>query len=152
MGLAGKPSATLASRLDTAAMLAEQQPQALIITSGGIGLGQTRSEADIMATYLQQTHGIVSSRIYHEGKSTSTEENLAYSQPILVAQGMDKSAPIAIVTSDFHTIRAAAIATHQGYGQPIPLASPYKKPLTMTTSTLSLFIFSTIIRYKKNTR
>ena len=31
---------------------------------------------------------------------------------------------IAIVTSDFHTIRAAAIAKHQGYQRPILLASP----------------------------
>ena len=120
----GKPTPTLASRLDTAAMLAEQQPQAIIITSGGVGYGRTRSEADIMATYLQQTRSIPPSRIYQEGKSTSTEENLAHSQTILAQQGIDNNAPIAIVTSDFHTVRAAAIATHQGYQQPIPLASP----------------------------
>ncbi len=120
----GKPTPTLASRLDTAALLIKQQPQALIITSGGVGYGRTRSEAAIMATYLQQNHDIPLSRIYKEGKSTSTEENLAYSRAILAHQGISESAPIAIVTSDFHTIRAAAIATHQGYGQPIPVASP----------------------------
>ncbi len=120
----GKPTPTLASRLDTAAQLIEQQPQALIITSGGVGYERTRSEADIMATYLQQAHDIPLDRIYQEGKSTSTEENLAYSQVILEQHGIDKEAPIAIVTSDFHTIRAAAIARHQGYTQPITLASP----------------------------
>ncbi|OLF36935.1 hypothetical protein BTW00_04910 [Psychrobacter sp. C 20.9] len=120
----GKPTPTLASRLDTAATLIEQQPQALIITSGGVGYEHTRSEADIMATYLQQAHDIPLDRIYQEGKSTSTEENLAYSQIILEQHGIDKEVPIAIVTSDFHTIRAAAIALHQGYTQPITLASP----------------------------
>lgn len=120
----GKPTPTLASRLDTAARLIEQQPQVLIITSGGVGYERTRSEADIMATYLQQAHDIPLDRIYQEGKSTSTEENLAYSQVILERHGIDKEAPIAIVTSDFHTIRAAAIARHQGYTQPITLASP----------------------------
>lgn len=120
----GKPTPTLASRLDTAATLIEQQPQALIITSGGMGYEHTRSEADIMATYLAQTHDIPLDRIYQEGKSTSTEENLAYSQIILEQHGIDKEVPIAIVTSDFHTIRAAAIALHQGYTQPITLASP----------------------------
>ena len=119
----GKPTPTLASRLDTAATLIEQQPQALIITSGGMGYEHTRSEADIMATYLAQTHDIPLDRIYQEGKSTSTEENLAYSQIILEQHGIDKEVPIAIVTSDFHTIRAAAIARHQGYEQPIPVAS-----------------------------
>lgn len=119
----GKPTPTLASRLDTAAQLIEQQPQALIITSGGVGYERTRSEADIMTTYLAQTHDISLDRIYQEGKSTSTEENLAYSQIILEQHGIDKEVPIAIVTSDFHTIRAAAIARHQGYEQPIPVAS-----------------------------
>ncbi|MGP4717064.1 YdcF family protein [Psychrobacter sp. T6-6] len=122
--VAGKPSATLASRLDTAATLIEQQPQALIITSGGIGLGQPRSEANIMATYLQDTHDISLDRIYQEGKSTSTEENLAYSQDILAQHSINKNMPIAIVTSDFHTIRAVAIAKHQDYQQPMALASP----------------------------
>ena len=76
-----------------------------------------------MATYLQQAHDIPLDRIYQEGKSTSTEENLAYSQIILEQHSIDKEAPIAIVTSDFHTIRTAAIARHQGYTKPITFAS-----------------------------
>ena len=77
-----------------------------------------------MATYLQDTHDIPLDRIYQEGKSTSTEENLAYSQNIFTQHGINKNMPIAIVTSDFHTIRAVAIAKHQGYKQPVALASP----------------------------
>ena len=46
------------------------------------------------------------------------------SQAILKAQGVTLSDPIASVTSDFHTIRSAAIARHQGYQQPVLLASP----------------------------
>ena len=122
--VAGKPTSTLAKRLDTAAPLIKAQPEALALTSGGVGMGQARSEASIMATYLQQTHGIAFERILQEGKSTSTAENLINSQVVLEAQGVSIAAPIAVVTSDFHTIRAAAIAKHQGYQQPILLASP----------------------------
>ena len=122
--VAGKPTPTLAKRLDTAAPLIDSQKSALVITSGGIGFGQTRSEAYIMATYLYDTYDIPLKHILQEGQSTSTAENLIYSQEILAAKGISIKAPIAIVTSDFHIIRAANIARHQGYVQPIMLASP----------------------------
>ena len=122
--VAGKPTPTLAKRLDTAAPLIDSQKSALVITSGGIGFGQTRSEAYIMATYLYDTYDIPLKHILQEGQSTSTAENLIYSQEILAAKGISIAAPIAIVTSEFHIIRAANIARHQGYQQPIMLASP----------------------------
>lgn len=122
--VAGKPTPTLARRLDTAAPLIKSQPEVLALTSGGIGMGQTHSEANIMASYLHERHGIALEHILQEGKSTSTAENLIYSQVILAAKEVPITAPIAIVTSDFHTIRAAAIAKHQGYQRPIMLASP----------------------------
>ncbi|WP_201577764.1 YdcF family protein [Psychrobacter okhotskensis] len=122
--VAGKPTPTLAKRLDTAAPLIDAQPNAIVITSGGVGFQRSRSEADIMASYLHETYRIPFERILQEGKSTSTEENLANSQALLAAQGVSITDPIAIVTSDFHTIRAASIARHQGYQQPITVASP----------------------------
>lgn len=122
--VAGKPTPTLVKRLDTAAPLINSQKSALVITSGGIGFGQTRSEAYIMATYLYDTYDIPLKHILQEGQSTSTAENLIYSQEILAAKGISIKAPIAIVTSDFHIIRAANIARHQGYVQPTMLASP----------------------------
>lgn len=120
----GKPTPTLANRLDTAAPIIHSQKNALAITSGGIGFGKTHSEANIMARYLYDTHDIPLKRILQEGKSTSTAENLIYSQQLLAEKGISIAAPIAIVTSDFHIIRAASIARHQGYSQPIILASP----------------------------
>lgn len=122
--VAGKPTPTLAKRLDTAAPLIDAQPNAIVITSGGVGFQRSRSEADIMASYLHETHRIPFERILQEGKSTSTEENLANSQALLAAQGVSITDPIAIVTSDFHTIRAASIARHQGYTHSITVASP----------------------------
>ncbi len=123
----GKPTKTLALRLDTAAKLYQHQPQALLITSGGLSIGHSQSEADIMATYLEDTHQVAAKQILTEAHSTSTAENLAYSKAILAKHGVavaQPNTPIAIVTSDFHTIRAAAIARRQGYALPITIASP----------------------------
>lgn len=120
----GKPTATLASRLDSAAMLAKTQQQALIVLTGGIGLTETVSEAQVMSNYLVNQHGLPRTRMALEDKSTSTELNLANSQPILQTHGISLSAPIAVVTSDFHTMRAGLIAKKQGYQQVITVGSP----------------------------
>ncbi len=120
----GRPSAILAQRLNTAAALAQQQPQAMMIVSGGLATPEHATEAEIMATYLQQTFHIPAKRINLETESTSTELNLMNSKTILRTHGISLNQPIAIVTSDFHTLRAAAIARKQGYQKPIMLSAP----------------------------
>ncbi|OTG65575.1 YdcF family protein [Acinetobacter silvestris] len=127
----GKASPTLAARLDSAAQIALQQPQAIIIVSGGLDYAETKTEADIMAQYLTENYHIPTTRILKEDQSTSTALNLENSAKILVQHQINKNAPIAIVTSDFHTLRAAAIARKQGYhdfitvNAPTPLATRY---------------------------
>ena len=111
----GQPSPTLAKRLDQGAELAQQQTKAILIVTGGIGYTEKQTEAEIMAKYLYQQYNIPLQRIYLEDKSTSTELNLLNSKSILKDQNIPLSAPIAIVTSDFHTLRAAAIAKKLGY-------------------------------------
>lgn len=127
----GQPSATLAKRLDRAAPVALAQPAAKLIVTGGLDFGETESEAIVMSRYLQQHHGIPASHILLEDQSTSTELNLKNSQALLNAEQISLQQPIAIVTSDFHTLRAAAIAKKQGYtnimmlGASTPLLTRY---------------------------
>lgn len=127
----GEPSATLAKRLDRAAPVALTQPNAKLVLTGGIDYGETDSEAVVMSRYLQKQYNIPMSQIILEDKSTSTELNLKNSQALLQAQHINIQQPIAIVTSDFHTLRAAAIAKKQGYrdiillGATTPLATRY---------------------------
>ena len=126
----GQPSLTLAQRLDRAAVLAASQPQALVLTSGGVDFGETESEGAIMARYLQQRHGLAARRLLKEERSTSTVLNLAWSLPLLRERGVDpQQAPIAIVTSDFHTLRAGWIAERAGYARAFTVGAP--TPLTI---------------------
>ncbi len=122
--LDGQPRPALAARLDTAAELAAQQPAALVAVCGGIDLGATESEAAIMARYLEERHGIAPARLVLEDKSTSTERNLAWSRPLLEARGVPASAPVALVTSDFHLIRASRIAHRLGWADVVPVSVP----------------------------
>ncbi len=126
----GRPSATLSARLDTALVQAERFPQALVLVSGGVDLGEQRSEAQAMGDYLR-AKGLPAQRIVQEERSTSTEQNLHLSKLLLAARGIATDAPILIVSSDFHTLRAGWIARKAGYakawtvGAPTPLSVRY---------------------------
>lgn len=111
----GKASPTLQARLDKAAEVHQQSPEAYMVVTGGYGLGQIKSEAEVMSAYLQDNYSIAKESIILENQSTSTELNLANSQPLLKKLDIELSAPIALITSDFHTPRVAAIAKKQGY-------------------------------------
>lgn len=120
----GSPRPALAARLDTAAALARLQPTALIAVCGGKPWGEEDTEAAVMARYLQQRHGIAPERLVLEQASTSTEENLALGRPLLQARGVPVTAPVALVTSDFHLPRAQRIAERLGYTATVPVAAP----------------------------
>lgn len=85
--------------------------QAKIITSGGQGPDEVISEARSMANYLIE-QGVPESSILLEDRSTTTEENLAYSQAIIAANGGASHCTIA--TSSYHTLRAAMFARRAG--------------------------------------
>jgi len=122
--LDGHPRPVLAARLDQAAQLAKLQPQALIAVCGGVDWGEKESEAEVMARYLQQRHGIAAQRLVLEKLSTSTELNLKLSRPLLAERGVAADAPMAMVSSDFHLMRAMDIAKRQDLPQVYPVAAP----------------------------
>lgn len=111
---AGVPSPALASRLDTASTFADEYPNTYLVTTGGIGFGESVSEGVSASNYLQSQHHIPTERILIEDTSTSTELNLVNAKPILQAHGIESNAPMLIVTSDFHTLRTQKIAQKQG--------------------------------------
>lgn len=100
---AGMPGEMLQMRLDAAAEIAGRYPGAVVIPSGGLDPGETVTEAEAMAVYMEN-RGIDPSRIRVEPRSTDTYENLLYSKPL--AQGTDTI----LVTSGFHTLRAGFLA------------------------------------------
>lgn len=121
----GQPSPALAMRLDKAAELAQQLPGLPIVVSGGVDWGQVQSEAAVMASYLQRRHAVAQTRLMQEGQSTSTDLNLQLSAQLLRERGVDvKTAAVIVVTSDFHTLRAAGIAYRQGYAKVITQGAP----------------------------
>jgi uncharacterized SAM-binding protein YcdF (DUF218 family) len=141
----GKASPVLAARLDLALEQAARFPQAVVVVSGGVDFGQTLSEAKVMGDYLREA-GLPAGRIVQEEESSSTEQNLLFSKPLLARRGVSPERPVQLVTSDFHTLRARWIARRAGYtqvslvGAPTPLYVRYNAWLREYFAVLSGFL------------
>lgn len=101
---------SLRYRLDAAYEYAADNPDTVIIVSGGQGRGENKTEALAMKEYLVDK-GISDSRIIMEDKSTDTSENMRYSAVFIE----DKEADIAVVTNNFHIFRSKMLARAQGF-------------------------------------
>ncbi len=106
-----RPSLSLIKRVDTAYDFLTKNPKAVAILSGGQGKDEALSEAECMKNLLLEK-GIDKNRLILENKSTTTDENIAFSLKIIDALGLDKS--VAIATSEYHQLRASLICKRYG--------------------------------------
>ncbi|MCL2285600.1 MAG: YdcF family protein [Firmicutes bacterium] len=102
----------LARRLDAAFDYWQRNPNAYIITTGGLGNRAVITEAEAMARYLVR-RGIPRERILLEEHSTSTYENLKFAKEILDGHFPDGFSAV-LVTNDFHIFRAVQTACSVG--------------------------------------
>ncbi len=116
------PSADLWARIKTAAAYLKKHPSASCVACGGQGKGESASEASIIRENLIKD-GVESGRIFTDGKSVNTEENIRNALKIIKNSGLDGR--LAIVTDDYHEFRACAIAKNLGAD---PYAVPAKTP------------------------
>ena len=108
-----KVTLPLKYRLDKAIDYHKNNPEALIVVTGGQGFQETVSEAYAMEKYLLG-HGISKDKIIKEEKSTSTNENMRFSKQIL-DKYLDGDYSIAVVTNNFHIYRGVSIARLEGF-------------------------------------
>lgn len=106
-----RASLSLVERLEAAYEYLTEHPEANCVVSGGQGPGEDISEAECMYRWLVDK-GIDSSRIYKEDKSTSTEENIAFSKEVIRKNELIEN--IVIVTNEYHIYRAGMIADDKG--------------------------------------
>ena len=106
-------SRLLAHRLHAAADYWQQNPAAYIVVTGGLGNRATITEAEAMARFLAERHGIPRERILLEDQSTSTYENLIFARAIL-EERLQREFTVVVVSNDFHMYRAARLAQQVG--------------------------------------
>lgn len=98
----------LSYRLDKAVEYSVNNPEAVIVVSGGQGFQEDITEALAMERYLI-ANGVSKDKIIKEEAATSTYENLLYSKEIL--DGLfEQPYKTTVITNDFHIYRAAKFA------------------------------------------
>lgn len=105
--LGTKPSRALTGRCKAAYDYLLENENAIAILSGGQGSDESISEAQCMKNILTNL-GIDESRLILESKSTNTNENIKLSKEIIQQNNLSNS--IAIVSSEYHILRAKMIA------------------------------------------
>lgn len=125
----GYPSETLRFRLEAALAYLAENPKTACVVSGGQGFGESRTEADAMAEYLE-ARGLDEARITKEERSSTTVENIRNSSELL-----DPGDSVAVVTNDFHLYRALRIAEKNGLSGAYGLAAR-TNPLYLPQATL----------------
>lgn len=128
-------SSSMKRRLDKAMEYEEENPDTILVLSGGKGKGETVSEAMEMFLYLTY-NGVSPEQLLLEEHSASTVENIAYSKLLIerdrrskkqregrpeFLQGPgapelvpDKPLEIGILTSNYHVYRAELTAARWG--------------------------------------
>lgn len=106
-------SVTLKDRLDTALFYYRQNPDAVIVVSGGQGPQETITEAIAMERYLL-SQGVPKEQIIKEEKATSTYENFVYAKEILDGC-FDASYEAVFVSNEYHIYRAGGMAKEAGF-------------------------------------
>ena len=104
------PSKPLAKRIEEGYIYMSDNPDTILIASGGQGMFESISEAECIKNELVRL-GTDESRIILEDRSTSTIENLRFSREII----NNDNCKVGIITNSFHEYRAGLIAKEAGY-------------------------------------
>ena len=115
LGLAlrnGQITEDLALRLDRAAEYQKTHPETFFFMTGGNNEDWTATEAATMSRYLGSVGFQTEGNIDWDFLARTTVENFE-----IAAETIGTEKPIVIITSDYHMLRASAIARKQGFSQ-----------------------------------
>lgn len=99
----GSPSECLAQRTEAAVEAWKQQPDALLVFTGGVGVGAV-SEARTAANHAAAL-GVPADRMLLEERSASTHENARFAAELLPRP----TGPVLVVTDSYHLWRAERV-------------------------------------------
>jgi uncharacterized SAM-binding protein YcdF (DUF218 family) len=121
----GRPSPVLRARLDHALALYDSGYSPRVILTGGVGVGDTVSEAQVGARYMEHA-GVDPLAILVETTGRSSEESLVSVARLMNAHGLETAL---LVSDPFHMLRLRLLASSldmEAYSTPTrtsPIAS-----------------------------
>lgn len=108
-----RPSLTLQERINAAYGYLCEHPDTLCVVSGGLGHGDSVTEARCMYRELVAM-GIDPDRILLDEQATDTRENIANAAELIRQKTAADPEILGIVSSEYHLYRAGLIAREQG--------------------------------------
>lgn len=123
----GNPSPVLKARLDHALKLYQSNTVSVIIVTGGVGKGDTMSEAAAGAAYLV-ANGVPAGHILQETAGTSTLQSL---QGAVALAAVNNIQTVLIVSDPFHMLRSLKMAGDLGltaYASPTTTSPISRRP------------------------
>lgn len=116
-------SAALNARIDRAADYLRAHPELKAVASGGFDDDLQLSEGEAMKRGLIY-RGIAEHRIFVEGNSADTKQNIAFTRAVIEENGLADE--LVIVTEQYHEYRAVQIARRQGLSaSAVPAETPW---------------------------
>mgnify|MGYP003293048424 CR=1 FL=1 len=137
------PEETLQMRINKAAEYLNNNKNVVAIACGGIVHDdQTKSEAQAIFEGLTEK-GVEGERIILEDKSTTTKENFLNAKKII--EGMGENLSVAMLSSEFHLMRAGMLAKKCGLDV-TTVAAPSPKDLRMKNYIRELICLPELLR------
>ena len=137
---AGRPSPVLRARLDHAIGLWKQGLAPVLVLTGGMGAGDTTSEAVVGKRYAIR-QGVPAAVIRMETKGRTTIESL---QAVAALEGLEDHPSVILVSDPFHMLRLSILARRLGM---TPLTSPTRtSPISENRSQMVRYILSESVK------
>lgn len=111
--IGGKVPPLLRSRLDRGRQVAETAVASalpVLITSGGKGPDEPRSEGEAMREYLVAESGYAGGEVVAETRSRNTEQNLRFSRALADERPEARGRQLLVVTNGYHVPRTALLS------------------------------------------
>jgi uncharacterized SAM-binding protein YcdF (DUF218 family) len=140
----GRPSPVFRARLEHAVDLYDRGLAPVVIFTGGVGVGDTLSEAEVGRRFAV-ARGVPDSAILVERQGTTSAESVQAAAVLLRARGVNR----ALVVSDpFHMLRLDLLARRAGirpYRAPTPASPISQSPQLRWRYTLRESIFFPVV-------
>ncbi|HEY7895402.1 MAG TPA: YdcF family protein [Gemmatimonadaceae bacterium] len=132
----GHPSPVLRARLDHGLELYQRSLAPVIIVTGGMGAGDTTSEAQVSRRYLLE-HGVPDSGVVMETHGLTTSQSIHAVAAIVAALPGRR---VILVSDPFHMLRLSILARALGL---TPLTSPTRtSPISNRASARWKYVFT----------
>jgi len=136
----GRPSPVLRARLEHAHKLWRDGRAPWLVVTGGVGAGDTTSEAKVSQRFLSQL-GVPQKNVLMEAMGRTTEQSMRGVASILREKQLKR---VLLVSDPFHMLRLDIVARSYGL---IPLTSPTRtSPISRNTFELVTYVLAESIK------